>query len=33
LPLGSLKLRTGAFGELAVDRDGGVTLVGWDVRP
>jgi broad specificity phosphatase PhoE len=32
LPLGSLKLRTGAFGELAVDRDGGVTLVGWDVR-
>lgn len=33
LPLGSLKLRTGAFGELAVDGDGGVTLVGWDVRP
>jgi broad specificity phosphatase PhoE len=33
LPLGSLKLRTGAFGELAVDADGGVTLAGWDVRP
>ncbi|WP_416464917.1 histidine phosphatase family protein [Sphingomonas sp. VDB2] len=33
LPLGALKLRTGAFGELAVDQDGGVTLVRWDERP
>ncbi|RJG54962.1 histidine phosphatase family protein [Sphingobium terrigena] len=33
LPLGSLKLRTGAFGELAVDADGGVTLAQWDARP
>ncbi|MDI1294512.1 MAG: histidine phosphatase family protein [bacterium] len=33
LPLGTLKLRTGAFGELAVDEAGAVTLLGWDVRP
>lgn len=33
LPLGSLKLRTGAFGELTLDADGGVTLVQWDARP
>lgn len=33
LPLGSLKLRTGAFGELAVNGDGAVTLAGWDLRP
>lgn len=33
LPLESLKLRTGAFGELALDADGRVTLVQWDVRP
>lgn len=33
IPLGTLKLRTGAFGELAVDATGGVTLVRWDERP
>ncbi|BBD00854.1 MULTISPECIES: histidine phosphatase family protein [Sphingobium] len=33
LPLGALKLRTGAFGELAVAPDGMVTLVRWDERP
>ena len=33
LPLGSLKLRTGAFGELAVDGQGAVTLLRWDERP
>lgn len=33
LPLGTLKLRTGAFGELAVDADGKVILVRWDERP
>lgn len=33
LPLGALKLRTGAFGELAVDRIGAVTLLRWDERP
>ena len=27
------KLRTGAFGELAVAPDGNVTLVRWDERP
>lgn len=29
----SLKLRTGAFGELAVDADGTVRLLRWDERP
>lgn len=29
----SLKLRTGAFGELAVAKDGTVSLVSWDQRP
>ncbi|CCW17498.1 hypothetical protein EBBID32_18390 [Sphingobium indicum BiD32] len=33
LPLASLKLRTGAFGELAVDAGGCVTLAQWDARP
>jgi probable phosphoglycerate mutase len=33
LPLGALKLRTGAFGELAVDDGGAVTLLRWDQRP
>lgn len=33
LPLATLKLRTGAFGELAVDAAGGVALVRWDERP
>ncbi|MFY9352605.1 MAG: histidine phosphatase family protein [Sphingobium sp.] len=33
LPMGSLKLRTGAFGELAVDGGGRVSLVRWDERP
>lgn len=33
LPLGALKLRTGAFGELAVDARGAVTLLRWDERP
>ena len=33
LPLASLKLRTGAFGELAVGPDGSVTLLRWDERP
>jgi probable phosphoglycerate mutase len=33
LPLGALKLRTGAYGELAVDDDGIVRLVRWDERP
>lgn len=33
LPLGAMKLRTGAFGELAVDDTGGVSLRRWDVRP
>jgi probable phosphoglycerate mutase len=33
LPLGTLKLRTGAFGELAVAPDGKVILVRWDERP
>jgi probable phosphoglycerate mutase len=33
LPLASLKLRTGAFGELAVDRDGKAQLIRWDERP
>ncbi|MEA3388853.1 histidine phosphatase family protein [Sphingobium sp. CCH11-B1] len=33
LSRGALKLRTGAFGELAVDDDGRVSLIRWDVRP
>jgi probable phosphoglycerate mutase len=33
LPLGALKLRTGAYGELAVDDAGAVHLVRWDERP
>ena len=33
LPLGSLKLRTGAFGEIAVDGQGAITLRRWDERP
>lgn len=33
LSLGSLKLRTGAFGELAMDGAGRVSLVRWDERP
>jgi probable phosphoglycerate mutase len=33
LPLGALKLRTGAYGELAVDDTGAVHLVRWDERP
>jgi probable phosphoglycerate mutase len=33
LPLGTLKLRTGAFGELAVEDHGQVTLLRWDERP
>lgn len=32
LPLASLKLRTGAFGELVVEK-GAVQVVRWDVRP
>ncbi|MFZ2997473.1 histidine phosphatase family protein [Sphingobium sp.] len=33
LPLSTLKLRTGAFGELAVENDGTVRLIRWDERP
>ncbi|WP_150294982.1 histidine phosphatase family protein [Sphingobium estronivorans] len=33
LPLASLKLRTGAFGELSIDRKGRPELVRWDERP
>lgn len=33
LPLGALKLRTGAFGELAINADGHVSLIRWDDRP
>ncbi|QGP77881.1 histidine phosphatase family protein [Sphingobium sp. CAP-1] len=33
LPLGALKLRTGAFGELAVERSGAIRLIRWDERP
>ena len=33
VPLGALKLRTGAFGELAVDNAGRVALLRWDARP
>lgn len=33
LPLASLKLRTGAFGELTVGPDGAVQVARWDVRP
>ncbi|SES03845.1 histidine phosphatase family protein [Sphingobium sp. YR768] len=33
LPLGTLKLRTGALGELAVDARGQVMLLRWDERP
>ncbi|KKW93996.1 histidine phosphatase family protein [Sphingobium chungbukense] len=33
LPLASLKLRTGAFGEVAIDEAGRPQLVGWDQRP
>lgn len=33
LPLSSLKLRTGAFGEMAVERGGAVRLIRWDERP
>jgi broad specificity phosphatase PhoE len=33
LPLGALKLRTGAFGELTVADNGKVDLVRWDQRP
>ncbi|WP_176591973.1 histidine phosphatase family protein [Sphingobium sp. EM0848] len=33
LPLVSLKLRTGAFGELAIDSKGRPDLVRWDERP
>lgn len=33
LPTASLKLRTGAFGELAVDADGTPRLIRWDERP
>lgn len=33
LPTASLKLRTGAFGELSVDDAGAVRLVRWDDRP
>lgn len=33
LPLTSLKLRTGAFGELVVDDDGATRLIRWDERP
>lgn len=33
LPVGTLKLRTGAFGELAMAADGSVDLVQWDRRP
>jgi probable phosphoglycerate mutase len=29
----SLKLRTGAFGELAVAQNGSVSLLSWDQRP
>lgn len=32
LPLGALKLRTGAFGELVIE-EGVVSLVRWDTRP
>ncbi|SCW77107.1 probable phosphoglycerate mutase [Sphingobium faniae] len=33
LPLASLKLRTGALGELAVEADGEIALRRWDFRP
>ena len=33
LPLASLKLRTGAFGELAIDEAGVPQLIQWDNRP
>lgn len=33
LPLGALKLRTGALGELLVEDDGAVRLIRWDWRP
>ncbi|MET0371107.1 MAG: histidine phosphatase family protein [Sphingobium sp.] len=33
LPAASLKLRTGAYGELAVEGKGSVRLLRWDVRP
>lgn len=33
LPLATLKLRTGAFGELIVEDDGAVRLIRWDERP
>lgn len=33
LPPTSLKLRTGALGELAVESDGEVRLIRWDERP
>lgn len=33
LPSASLKLRTGAVGELAVESDGEVRLIRWDERP
>ncbi|EQB07830.1 hypothetical protein L288_09480 [Sphingobium quisquiliarum P25] len=33
LPSASLKLRTGAFGELAAEPDGKVRLIRWDERP
>lgn len=33
LSAASLKLRTGAFGELSVDDDGAVSLIRWDERP
>lgn len=33
LPLANLKLRTGAFGELAIDETGRAQLIRWDERP
>lgn len=33
LPLANLKLRTGAFGELAIEEGAGVHLIRWDERP
>jgi len=33
LPLASLKLRTGAFGELIIDERGAAQLIRWDERP
>lgn len=33
LPLAKLKLRTGAYGELAVAENGAVRLISWDERP